>query len=187
MIRSTVSLVLPAGTAITLAVRLLVPLVILRRPLLGGLLAIVADLSDIVIFNVWGWPLWPYHQLDKALDIYYLALEAWVARRWAPVERVVALTLFGYRVAGVAVFESLDWRPAMMLFPNVFEWWFLLVLLRDRYRPGQVLTPTRAAAWLVALLIPKLGQEYALHGAQWLDQWVLADVVSAVWHRLTGR
>lgn len=39
----------------------------------------------------------------------------------------------------------------------------------------------------VRLLVPKLGQEYALHGVRWLDQWVLSDVVRAVWSRLTGR
>ena len=64
------------GTVIVLVVRLVVPLLILRRPLLGGLLAIVADTCDIVAFNIWGWPPWPYHLLDKALDWYYLALEA---------------------------------------------------------------------------------------------------------------
>jgi hypothetical protein len=175
------------GTAITLAVRLLVPLVILRRPLLGGVLAIFADLSDIAIFNLWGWPPWPYHQLDKALDIYYLALEVWVARRWAATERRVAFALFGYRLVGVVLFESLGWRSAMMIFPNVFEWWFLLVLLRDRFRPSYTFTPARTAGWLFVLLVPKLGQEYALHGARWLDQWVLSDVVRAVWGRLTGR
>jgi hypothetical protein len=169
-----------------LAIRLLIPLVILRRPLLGGVLAIVADLSDIAIFNVWGWPPWPYHQLDKALDVYYLTLEAWMARRWAATERNVALSLFAYRLAGVAVFESLGWRPAMMLFPNVFEWWFLLVLLRDRYRPGYVFTAARTAVWLVALLVPKLGQEYLLHGVRWLDRWVLSDVARTLWRRLIG-
>jgi hypothetical protein len=101
-------------------------------------------------------------------------------------ERRTAIGLFGYRLVGVVLFEATGWRAAMIVFPNVFEWWFLLVLLRDRYRPDYRLTVARAAGWVLGLLVPKLGQEYALHVAQWLDQWVLADVVRAGWRRLTG-
>jgi len=173
------------GGLIAAVVRLLVPLIILRRPLLGALLSIVADTCDIVIFNVWGWPPWPYHQFDKALDLYYLSIEVWVARRWLPIERWTATGLFGYRLVGVVLFELTGWRAAMIVFPNVFEWWFLLVLLRDRYRPEYRFTAGRAAGWVLGLLVPKLGQEYALHVAQWLDRWVLADVVRAGWRRLT--
>jgi hypothetical protein len=174
------------GTVVVFAVRLGLPLLILRRPVLGGFLAILADLSDIPIFNIWGWPPWPYHQLDKALDVYYLALEAWVARRWAPWERGIALGLFAWRLAGVAAFELTGWRGAMLVFPNLFEWWWLLVVLRDRFRPGYHLTPRRSAVWLLVLLVPKEAQEYALHGAQWLDHYVLSDVVRSLWRRLTG-
>lgn len=174
------------GWTIAAVVRLLVPLIILRRPLLGALLSIVADTSDIVIFNIWGWPPMPYHQFDKAMDLYYLGIEMWVAARWAPIERWTATGLFGYRLVGVVLFEATGWRAAMITFPNVFEWWFLLVLFRNRYRPEYRFTPARAAGWVLALLVPKLGQEYALHVAQWLDRWVLADVVRAAWQRLTG-
>ena len=174
------------GTVVVLVVRLLVPLLILRRPLAGALASIVADTCDIVAFNLWGWPPWPYHSLDKALDLYYLAIELWVSRRWAAPERTVAAVLFWWRVAGVALLEAAGLRWTLILFPNVFEWWFLLVLGRDRWRPGYRFTRVRTTGWLLALLVPKLGQEYALHVARWLDQWVLADVVRSLLRRLSG-
>lgn len=168
------------------AVRLGLPLVILRRPVLGGFLAILADLSDILIFNIWGWPPCPYHQLDKALDLYYLAIEGWVALRWASWERGIALGLFAWRLAGVAAFELTGWRGSMLVFPNLFEWWWLLVVLRDRFWPGYCFTPRRSVTWLLALLLLKEAQEYALHSAQWLDHYVLSDVVRSIWRQLTG-
>jgi len=174
------------GGLVAAVVRTLVPLVILRRPLLGAVLSIVADTCDIVIFNLLGWPSVPYHSWDKAFDLYYLTIELWVARRWLPLERWTAFVLFGWRLVGVVLLESLGWRAALIVFPNLFEWWFLLVLCRDRWRPAYRFTPARTAGWLVALLVPKLGQEYALHVARYLDRWVLADVVRSFWHRLTG-
>jgi hypothetical protein len=174
------------GAAIVITVRLLVPLLILRRRLAGALLSIVADAGDIVIFNIWGRPPWPYHQMDKILDLYYLGIEAWVAWRWAVIERRTAILLFGYRLIGVAVFEATGWRATLIVFPNLFELWFLFVLFRDRFRPHYRFTVARAVGWSLVLLVPKLFQEYALHVAQWLDQWVLSDVVHTWWRRLTG-
>jgi hypothetical protein len=169
------------GVLIVLVLRLGVPLLLLRRPLAGAIASIVADTCDILVFNLWGWPPWPYHQLDKALDLYYLTIELWVSRGFPPLERRVAGALFAWRAIGVLLLEALGWRAALIAFPNVFEWWFLLVLLRARWRPGDVLTPRRAAGWLLVLLVPKLGQEYALHVARWLDQWNLTDVARSAW------
>jgi len=102
-------------------------------------------------------------------------------------ERRVSFALFGWRLIGVVLLEGLGWRTTLFLFPNVFEWWFLLVLLRDRYRPGYRLTGARTAAWLLVLLVPKLGQEYVLHVGQYLDRSVLADLARSLWQSLTGR
>jgi len=174
------------GGIIAAVVRLLVPLIMFRRPLLGALLSIVADTCDILIFNLWGWPSIPYTQWDKAFDLYYLTIELWLTRRWARLERNVAFGLFGWRLVGVVLLEALGWRATLFVFPNVFEWWFLLVLLRNRYRPDYRLTGGRTVGWLVALLIPKLGQEYILHVGRYLDRWVLADLARSLWRDLTG-
>jgi hypothetical protein len=172
------------GTTIALAVRLLVPLTILRWPLASGVLSIAADTIDIVIFNVWGFPSWGYQEFDKALDLYYLALEAIVVQRWAGFERGVASALFLWRLLGVALFELTGWRATLLVFPNVFELYYLLVLGVRRFVPAYELTPARTAAWLPALLVPKLAQEYLLHYARVLDDLVLFDVIEDWWSRL---
>lgn len=169
------------GALITLAVRLLVPLLIFRRPLLGGLLSIVADAADLLIFNIWGWPTYDYQLFDKLLDVYYLTIELVVAQRFLRLPRLVANGLFGWRMIGVVIFELTSARAVLMVFPNLFELWFLFVLVVARYRPGYVLTGRRTAMWLVVLLVPKLLQEYLLHVARVLDDLVLFDVISDWW------
>jgi hypothetical protein len=83
------------GLTVVLVIRLSVPLTIFRWPLLGGLLSIVADSIDILIFDVAGFPAHgSYQEWDKALDCYYLAIEAIVAQRWQRLPRVTASALF---------------------------------------------------------------------------------------------
>ena len=158
------------GQSIVILLRLTIPLLIFRRPLIGGLAAIAIDLLDVVIVELFG----PggmgshYHLLDKYLDLYYLSFEAWVAWRWTePRVRQVALTLFAYRVAGVLLFELTGTRWLLFVFPNLFENWFLFILIRNRYIPRLRLdSPARIGFWLLVLYIPKLGQEYLLHVTQ---------------------
>jgi hypothetical protein len=174
------------GLALVLAIRLTVPLSIFRWPLAGGLLAIVADSIDIVIFQVLGFPSFlSYHQIDKALDAYYLVIEALVVQGWDPLPRWTATALFAYRMAGVAVFELTDARALLLLFPNLFEFFYLFYVAARRFAPSYELTPKRTAAWLGVLLVPKEFQEYALHYARWLDHAVAADIIHddaiAVW------
>lgn len=169
------------GVAVCLAVRLLVPLLIFKKPLLGGVLSIVADFSDLVIFNIWGWPPWDYQQFDKLLDVYYLTIELIVAQRFARLPRLVASGLFGWRMVGVAAFEITGWRPVLMIFPNLFELWFLFVVAVARFRPHYELTGRRTAGWLLVLLVPKLLHEYLLHVARALDDIVLFDLIGDLW------
>lgn len=158
------------GQLVVIGLRLVVPLLILKRPLAGGIIAMLLDALDVVIVEWFG----PggmgdhYHSIDKVLDLYYLGLEAWVALSWTErLPRLTAISLFVYRVAGVIVFELTNWRPALFLFPNLFEHWFLFVLVRNKWFPNLRLDSWgRIALWLVLLYIPKLGQEYLLHVAE---------------------
>lgn len=158
------------GQFVVIGLRLIIPLMILWKPLPGSIIAMLLDAFDVVIVEFFG----PggmgdhYHNIDKILDLYYLSLQVFVAWRWTDRRlRLVALVLFFYRLVGVIVFEVTGWRPTMFVFPNLFEHWFLFVLIRDRFLPGIKLdTWKQIAAWLVILYIPKVVQEYVLHVAQ---------------------
>lgn len=171
------------GQVVVVALRLLVPLLILRWPLVGGVAALVIDALDVVIveFISDGGMGDYYSQIDKGLDTYYLTLEAFVAWRWTnPWTRWTALFLFAYRLVGVAVFELSEARVLLFIFPNLFENWWLYCVIVARFWPR--LTPR---SWrstvvpLVLLLVPKLAQEYLLHVAEaqpwnWIKEHLLA-------------
>ena len=158
---------LTLGQTVVIGLRLLVPLLILRRPLIGGLLAMLLDGVDVIIVEFFG----PggmgshYHQLDKYLDLYYLAMEAWVSWSWREaLPRWTSLALFGYRLIGVVLFEITGVRWLLFVFPNLFENWFIFYLVRNQFFPGVRLdTWPRIIFWLCILYIPKIGQEYLLH------------------------
>ena len=161
---------LTLGQAVVISLRLVVPLLILRRPLLGGVLAMLLDGGDVIVVDLFG----PggmgnhYHRLDKYLDLYYLALEAAVSLRWAEMlPRRTSIALFLYRLLGVVLFEATGIRTILFFFPNLFENFFLFYLLRKRYCPGLQLDGWGRIAVVLALLyIPKFGQEWVLHVVQ---------------------
>jgi hypothetical protein len=162
--------VMTDGQMFVVALRVVLPLLILRKPLVGGIMAMLLDAFDVVIVELFG----PggmgdhYHSIDKVLDLHYLGIEAWVALSWSErVPRISAIALFLYRVAGVVIFELTQWRLALFIFPNLIEHWFLFYLIRCRFFPGLNLNAGKnTIMWLAILYIPKLAQEYLLHVAQ---------------------
>ncbi len=119
------------GQLVVIALRLIVPLLILRRPLAGGIAAMLLDATDVIIVEFFGpGGIGPHYQnIDKGLDLYYLGLEAYVSLSWVEcIPRLISLSLFGIRVVGVALFELSGWRSLLFLFPN-FENWFRFVLV----------------------------------------------------------
>jgi hypothetical protein len=176
------------GLFIVLAIRLTAPLTILRWPFAGSLIAIAADAVDIIVFQLTDFPSIGYHRFDKMLDVYYLALEAFVAQRWAPTPRWTASALFLHRVTGVALYELTDIRVLLLVFPNLLEFFFVVVAGAQRFRPDYAFTPRRTAVWLGVLLVPKMAQEYTLHYAKWLDKLVAVEIIEdgagATWHWL---
>jgi hypothetical protein len=94
------------GLVVVLAIRLTVPLAILRWPFAGSLLALAVDVADIIIFQLTDFPAFPYQRFDKILDVYYIALQAIVAQRWEPALRWTANGLCAYRLIGTALYEG---------------------------------------------------------------------------------
>lgn len=158
------------GQIVVITLRLLVPLLILKRPLAGTVASMLLDGLDVVIVEWFG----PggmgdhYHSLDKVLDLYYLSLAAYTTRFWDErIPKVIAISLFIYRLVGVGLFELTGWRPLLFIFPNLFENWFIFVLVIWRFFPQVRLdTWKRCLGWLFVLYLPKLAQEYLLHVAQ---------------------
>ncbi|MEX0749531.1 MAG: hypothetical protein WD359_01880 [Dehalococcoidia bacterium] len=156
-----------AGAAIVVAFRLVVPLLIFRHPLAGGIAALIADAIDVVLISVMqlGDFGGHYHTTDKLLDSYYLAIEWTVAFGWdSPWARWPALVLFPYRIIGVALFETTGERVMLFIFPNMFGNWWLYCLLVARFFPSIYPRSLRTTAVpMLLLLIPKMAQEYVLH------------------------
>jgi hypothetical protein len=156
-----------AGEAIVIALRIVIPLLILRYPLAGGIAAMVIDALDVVLISVMhlGGFGDHYAELDKALDSYYLTLELIVAFRWSsPYARIPTIVLFVYRMIGVVIFELTHARVTLFIFPNLFENWWLYVVFVARFLPALYPKSVKSVAIpLVILLIPKMGQEYLLH------------------------
>jgi hypothetical protein len=158
------------GAAIVITLRLLVPLLILRKNLTGGIAAMVLDGFDVILIDVlkMGGFSGHYHQIDKVLDTYYLGIEAFVAFRWTnQYEGLPALALFGFRIIGVVLFELTERRIVLFLFPNMFENWWLYVVAVRRWKPSWTPHSVRGVAIPMAImLVPKMAQEYLLHFAE---------------------
>jgi hypothetical protein len=164
-------------------VRLVVPLSIVRWPLAGGLASMLADALDVVLIEVIGLEGFAhYAALDKGLDMYYLSFEGFVSLRWEPLARWACIVLFAYRAIGFVAFEVTQVRVLLLIFPNVFENFYVIYLVLRKAAPGYALTPPRLASLLLIALVPKLAQEYLLHFAQaqpW--DWIKRNVLRDTW------
>lgn len=150
------------GLIVVVLARLILPLLILRFPLTGLGVAMVLDWRDFAFIGHFGY----YQEVDKWLDLYYLALCLIVAWRWRDqIARKLAIGLFIYRLVGVVALSIWKFQWLLLIFPNMFEPWFLFCLLL-MYLGGQkqMFTKWRQTILpLIVLLIPKMLQEYILH------------------------
>ncbi len=163
---------------VILGVRVAGSLPVLRWPLFGGVLAILVDLSDLFLrayLDLGG--VRNYQSFDKWCDQVYLALFLLVALRWHGPARSIAVALYAFRLAGFATFELTGERWVLMLFPNVFEFWFLFVALTRRWWRGFRWERGPVAAALAGATAAKLLHEYALHVGRWFDSFGPKDVV----------
>ena len=164
------------------AARIAGSLPVLRWALAGAILAILVDFSDTAMISLLQFGgVRDYQSFDKAVDLVYMVTFLVAALKWSGTPRTIAIALFGYRILGVAAFELYSWRGVLLLFPNVFEFWFVFVAGVKRFRPGYEMTWRRAAAWMVPLLLLKELQEYVLHWNQVLENYGTVDLVVSWW------
>jgi hypothetical protein len=158
------------GALCIIAIRLIVPLLILRWWLVGGVVAMLVDAVDVILIELIGLGGFGEHyaELDKALDTYYLILELYVALQWQnPWARIPTVLLFIYRAIGVALFETIDARVILFIFPNMFENWWLYCVVVMKWFPRAVPKDWKSLTIpMLLLLVPKMAQEYLLHYAE---------------------
>jgi hypothetical protein len=164
-------------------VRIAGSLLVLRWAFVGGIIAVLTDLSDLFLMNLLDLGgVRDYQSFDKYLDLVYMVAFLIVALRWAPVPRNIAIALFAYRMVGFVTFEITHSRDVLMFFPNVFEFWFLFVASLPHWRPGYRFTRRNVSLALALLTAVKLGQEYVLHVGRLLDGFTAVEAVKAIWH-----
>ena len=168
------------------AIRIAGSVPVLRWPLAGGILAVLVDLSDLLLRDVLDLGgVGDYQSLDKWLDQVYLATFLIVALRWAGWPRRIAVALYVFRLVGFVAFELTGDRGLLLLFPNVFELWFLLVAAAGPARIAGWSTP-RYVLSLVILTVVKEVQEWAIHGARLFDGISSLEFINLIARRLTG-
>jgi hypothetical protein len=169
------------------AIRVVGSLPVLRWPLAGGILAILVDLSDLLLrdtLDLGGIP--DYQSFDKWADQVYLACFLIVALRWSGIERSIAVGLYVFRLVGFIAFELTGDRMLLLAFPNVFEPWFLTVAAIHHWRPGFSWRPATTAGVLAVLVAIKEVQEWALHGARLFDGISSLEFLDRIRAWLTG-
>ncbi len=170
---------------VILGARILGSLPVLRWAFGGALIAILVDFSDLFMMNLLNLGgVRDYQSFDKLADIFYMSSFMLVALRWSGTPRNVAVALFAFRIVGIGVFELIAWRGVLLFFPNVFDFWFVLVSGLMRFKPSYHMTRQRAVFWVGILLILKVIQEYVLHWSKWLDNYRATDVVVNLWNAI---
>jgi hypothetical protein len=185
-VSTTVQLVFVA----VVGARFLLPLAIPYFPLPAVVACLVLDGVDQTIFQAFGADPPGYQSYDKAMDVYYLSI-AFLStlRNWASMPAFqVAWFLFFYRLVGALIFELTQVRWLLLVFPNVFEYFFIAYeTVRSRWSPTALLLGWWISAAALIWVVVKLPQEWWLHVAE-LDvtdtisehHWVLGLIVVVV-------
>ena len=168
-------------------VRIAGSLPVLRWPFYGALLAMAVDQSDLFIMNLVDLGgVNDYQTFDKYLDqVYLMAFLVVALTHWRGSERGVSAGLYAYRFAGFVAFELTQARSVLLLFPNFFEPWFVLIAARHEFQMEQRLSGRRFVWVCVALAALKLTQEFTVHYLKLLDSFTAVEAVEAIWDFLT--
>lgn len=157
--------------ALVLGSRFLVPLLIPRYPLPAIVACALIDAVDqSVLAQFTNVDLVDYQTYDKALDVYYLAI-AYVSmlRNWVSGDVLVVGTFLWYfRLVGVVLFEITGVRWLLVVFANVFEYFFVAVeYVRTSCNPSRLSRRKIAVMVIVIWVVVKIPQELWIHVARW--------------------
>ena len=168
-------------------VRVLGSIPVLRWAFVGAILAILFDLSDLFLKNLIDLGgVGSYQTFDKWLDLVYMGTFLMVALRWNGLIKRVSIYLFIFRMIGFGIFELTGNREVLQFFPNVFEFWFLVIVGMKCFKPNLDFSKTTIAVILFTVVPLKLFHEYVLHTGQWLDGFTAVEAVQSILDWLTG-
>jgi hypothetical protein len=149
--------------------RFLLPLAIPFYPLPAIVACLILDGVDQTIFQAFGYDPPNYQSYDKAMDVFYLSM-AYLAtlRNWESMPAFrIGWFLYFYRLVGALAFELTHARWLLLVFPNVFEYFFIAYeTIRSRWQPVHLLVGWWLSAAALIWVVVKLPQEYWLHVAQ---------------------
>ena len=164
---------------VVVILRVLAPLLILRFPITGVIVASVLDWHDHAFIGNFE----HYQIIDKWLDFYFLAICAWTVRGWKDeIAKKLAYGLFWFRAIGVVVLSLTNLEWTLLVFPDLFGFLFIFYIVYAQLSGSKQLF----TSWLstvpvmVVIFIPKMMQEYGLHLAipypELAPDWALAVV-----------
>ena len=172
------------GPAVVIGIRVVAPILILRWPLTGVIVAILVDILDVVIVAAMQSGTYDnYTSLDKILDTYALGYAVAVSLHWKnKLAKHTSIVLFVIRLTGVLVLFLTGYRWVLFAFPNIFELFFVYHLLTLRgLRTAEVDGMRKLAVVLILLALPKMVQEYELHVGGFLPvPYILRAAVATV-------
>jgi hypothetical protein len=155
---------------IVVMARFFIPLAIPRYPFPAIIAVLMLDTVDQMIFQQFtSLPLEGYQGYDKALDTYYLAITYLsTLQNWSnDCAFKIGRFLFYYRLLGVALFELTQLRALLLIFPNIFEYFFIFYeVIRLKWDPELLTKEKLITATVLIWIFIKLPQEYWIHIAK---------------------
>jgi hypothetical protein len=165
-------------------VRIVGSMPVLFFPFLGSILAILVDLSDLFLMgfiNMGG--VSNYQKLDKFLDLFYMGLFLIVSLRWDPREKFISIGLFVFRMLGVILFFIFNIRIILVFFPNVFEFWFVLITGYKYFNQNKLISPSVIFKILLIAFALKLSHEIFIHHVKTLDNYTAIEFLDMIFQR----
>ncbi len=102
-------------------VRIFASLIVFKFNLLGGLLVILIDFSDLFMMNLISLGgVQNYQALDKLLDLFYISFFLIISLRWKKALRNISIGLFVFRIFGFILFEIFEERFILFFFSKYF-------------------------------------------------------------------
>lgn len=112
-----------------LVLRIIHPFFLFSYPILTTIAGLILDQIDGQLFFESGYTWEVYNRIDKALDywlyVFIIIFFATKIQYLLP----IALVLLAYRTIGQILGIVYSKESAYLLFPNVFQWFFILVLV----------------------------------------------------------